>query len=127
MSNSKFLSDADPLSLPGGGVRGAKQYEPHPGGARRLSSLVDDYILTMQHALRQDLEHQLKIRALDEAGVLPPLEPHEMFDYLWDSDSEFFNWCFPFCAITLTKSNLGYLHQSILQQFRATLSPPKIS
>jgi len=103
----------------------ANQHEPHPGGSRRLAALVDDYVLTMQHALRQDLEYQLKQRALDEAGVLPPLEPHEMFDFLSDTDSEFFNWCFPFCAIVLTRANMGYLHHNILQQFRATLLPAK--
>lgn len=101
----------------------SKQHEIHPGGAKRLSEVVDDYVLTMQHALRQDLEWQLKQRALDDAGVLPPLEPHEMFDYLRDTDPEFYNWCFPFCAIRLTSSNLGYLHSSILNQFRATLNP----
>jgi len=104
----------------------AIKHEPHPGGSRRLAALVDDYVLTMQHALRQDLEYQLKQRALDESGVLSPLEPHEMFDFLSDTDTEFFNWCFPFCAITLTKSNLGYLHQSILSQFRSTLVSSKL-
>lgn len=101
----------------------SKQFEPHPGGAKRLSSLVDDYVLTMQHALRSDALRQLEIRAKEEAGVLPEFTPAEMYDYLTDTDPEFFNWMFPFCAIKLTKQNLGHLHQTILKQFRRSLEP----
>lgn len=99
-----------------------KTFDPHPGGAKRLSGAVDDYILTMQHALRSNLITELERRANEEAGVLPALTPAEMFDYLVDSDPEFYNWCFPFCAFILTKENIGYLHQVVLSQFRASLN-----
>lgn len=102
----------------------ANKPDIHPGGAKRLSALVDDYVLTMQHALRQDLKEQLISRAKQEAGILPEFSPAEMYDYLVDTDDEFFNWCFPFCAIRLTKSNLGYLHARILSDFRKSLDIP---
>lgn len=104
---------------------GAKTVETHIGGAKRLSALVDDYVLTMQHALRQDLQRQLEIRAEQEADVLPKFSVAEMYDYLVDTDPEFFNWCFPFCAVVLTRENLGYIHQRILHQFRQSLEPVK--
>lgn len=106
---------------------GAKQHEIHPGGAKRLSQLVDDYVLTMQHAIRQNLRSDLEQRAKDEAGVLPEFTAVEMFDYLADIDDEFYNWCFPFCAIKLTKSNLGYLHSRLLSDFRRSLEPVQTS
>lgn len=111
-------------TLPGGGAR---QVHTHLGGSKRLQSVVEDYVLTMQHALRQNLHAELIARAKDEAGVLPELTAAEMFDYLVDSDPEFYNWCFPFCAVVLTRQNIGYLHQAILQQFRASLEPVKTS
>lgn len=94
----------------------------HVGGYKRLSDLINDFSLTMQHALRVDLPWLLKERAIAEAGVLPPLSPVEMFDYLADSDDEFFNWCFPFCAVKLTDQNLGPIHLQILSAFRAELA-----
>lgn len=102
----------------------SKQHVIHPGNAKRLSVAMEDFSLTMQHALRQDIVSELIRRAAEEAGVLPAFTPQEMFDYLWDSDPDFFNWCFPFCAIQLTKENLGYLHKSVLTQFRATMVVP---
>jgi len=102
---------------------GAKQVETHLGGAKRLSALVEDYVLTMQHAMRQNLKADLELRAKEEAGVLPEFTAAEMYDYLVDTDPEFYNWCFPFCAVVLTKQNLGYIHQSILSQFRHSLEP----
>lgn len=101
--------------------------EMHPGGAKRLSELVDDYVLTMQHALRQDIKAALLQRAKEEAGILPEFTPAEMWDYLWDTDPEFFNWCFPFCAVRLTASNLGYLHARILSDFRKTLNSDSVT
>lgn len=105
----------------------SKQFTSHPGGAKRLASLVDDYVLTMQHAIRADAARQLEIRAQEEAGVLPPLSAAEMYDYLVDTDDEFFNWMFPYCAIKLTRDNLGYMHQHILHNFRLSLNPSPVS
>lgn len=99
----------------------------HPEGHKRLGEAVQDFQLTMQHALRQNLSVELQQRALDEAGVLPPLTPGEMFDYLIDTDSEFVNYCFPYCAFVLDKDKLGYLHLHILQQFRRSLDPAQES
>nr|QJB20137.1 MAG: hypothetical protein [Microvirus sp.] len=95
----------------------------HPGGRKRLEQAISDYSLTMQHAIRQDLTAQLISRAKEEAGVLPEFTPLEMFDYLLDSDDEFINWCFPFCAYRLTKDNISHLHAKILTDFRVTLMP----
>lgn len=117
--NAKVKSETITATLPNGVSR---QHEIHPGGSKKLSALVDDYVLTMQHALRQDLTSQLIARAEQEAGVLPQMTAAEMYDYLADSDSEFYNWCFPFCAIVLTSSNLGYLHRRILHDYRRTLN-----
>lgn len=101
----------------------SKQFIPHLGGAKRLGALVDDYVLTMQHAIRADAMRQIEIRAKEEAGILPEFTVAEMYDYLVDSDPEFFNWMFPYCAIQLTKENLGYIHQAVLRQFRRSLDP----
>lgn len=95
----------------------------HPGNARRLSQALDDYSLTMQHALRNDLRTELDKRIdYDDGGILPSATPIDKFDYLIENDIEFLNWCFPFCAIVLTKTNLGYLHQKILHDFRSSLN-----
>lgn len=104
-------------------TNGQAKPDIHPGNAKRLNDVMEDYVLTMQHALRQDLEKQLEQRAKDESGVLPPLSAWEMFTYLEDTDEEFYNWCFPFCAIRLTKKNVGYLHKAILRQFLASITP----
>jgi len=95
----------------------------HPGNAKRLSALVDDYVMTMQHAIRQDLKMELEQRAVAEAGVLPPLSAAEMFDYLMDTDVEFLNWCFPFCAVRLSPDNMSYLHKRIITDYRKSLNP----
>lgn len=97
--------------------------ELHPGNARRLSQALDDYTLTMSHAIRQDLKGDLERRAAEEAGILPPLTAAEMYDYLVDTDDEFYNWCFPYCAVKLTRENLGYMHKYLLEQFRRSLNP----
>lgn len=100
-----------------------KSFNPHVGGAKKLSDAMEDFSLTMQHALRQDLRAQLELRAKEEAGILPEFTLAEMFDYLCDSDPEFYNFCFPYCAIRLTPENVGYLHAFVLKQFRLTLEP----
>lgn len=100
-----------------------KHFDSHPGNRKRLMKALDDYSLTLQHAIRQDLRAYLEQRAKDEADVLPPLSALEMFDYCMDADPDFLNTCFPFCAVMLTKENIGYLHNHILQQFRLTLVP----
>jgi len=97
--------------------------EFHLEGRKRLEEAINDYSLTMQHAIRSNLTAELVERAVQEADVLPPLTAAEMFDYLADSDSEFFNWCFPFCAYRLTKEKLSYLHSHILSQYRRSLDP----
>jgi len=95
----------------------------HPGGKKTLQTLVEDFQLTMQHALRQDLRSALELRAQQDAGVLPVMTAAEMFDYLADTDSEFYNWCFPACAFVLTAENMGPMHSVILQNFRRSLEP----
>lgn len=99
------------------------QHDFHPGGKKTLQTLVEDFQLTMQHALRQDLRTALESRAQQDAGVLPPLTAAEMFDYLAETDSEFYNWCFPACAFVLTAENMGAMHSIILQNFRVSLQP----
>jgi len=95
----------------------------HPGGQKKLMEALDDFQLTMQHALRQNLRAELERMANADTVILPPMTAAEQFDYLYDSDSEFLNFCFPYCAVTLTPENLGYLHSHILKQFRASLEP----
>lgn len=95
----------------------------HPGGRKQLEMLVQDFQLTMQHALRQDLQAALELRAKQDAGVLPEMTAAEMYDYLMDTDDEFINWCFPACAFKLTKDNMGPMHQFILTHFRRSLDP----
>jgi len=95
----------------------------HPGNAKRMQEALQDFSLTMQHAIRWNMTEELVKRAKEEAGVLPEFTAAEMFDYLADSDPEFYNWCFPFCAVQLTGENLGYLHRYILEQYRKTLIP----
>lgn len=95
----------------------------HPGNARRLSQALDDYSLTMQHALRNDLRTELGKRIVDDNGTISPSATiADWFDYLAETDTEFYNWCFPYCAVVLTKANLGYLHQKILHDFRSSLN-----
>jgi len=99
------------------------QKDLHPGGMKRLSQLVEDFQLTMQHALRNDIRAALEARAAAEAGPLQPLSPHEEFDYLLDTDDQFLNWLFPYCAFTLTFSNMGPIHRMIVTQLRRDLEP----
>lgn len=105
----------------------ALRQEFHPEGRKRLSEAIEDFSLTMQHAIRANLAHDLAQRAKDEAGILPALTVPEMFDFLVDSDDDFLNWCFPFCALKLTTKNLGYLHHNILRQFRLSLEPNNVT
>lgn len=100
----------------------SNQIEYHPGGRKRLHDVLQDFQMTMQHAIRQDLQGKLIERANAEAGVLPPLTAAEMFDYLRDSDDEFYNWCFPYCAITLTAQTLSPIHVQVLAVFRQSLN-----
>lgn len=95
----------------------------HPGNSKRMQEAVRDFQMTMAHALRNDIVEQLKKRAQEEAGVLPPLEPHEMWDYLMDTDTEFLNWIFPYCPIAMTPSNLSHLHAAIISNFRRSIQP----
>lgn len=100
-------------------VPGSQQVERyHLGGRKRLMSIMDDFSLTLQHALRQDVYGDLLRRAAAEAGVLPKFSAIEMFDYLKDSDDEFYNWLFPFCAYKLSPKNIGYSHAFIIDQLR---------
>lgn len=97
--------------------------EFHLGGRKRLVDAVNDFQLTMQHALRANLTRDLEERAKLEAGVLPPLSASEMFDYLLDTDPDFLNWCFPYCAIVLTKRNISHHHAFILNTYRIAVDP----
>lgn len=101
-----------------------KQY--HPGGFKRLSDAVEEFQLTMQHAVRQNLTADLQERAMaEENPILPPFQVHEMFDYLRDSDEEFYNWVFPMCAIRLTDETLSPMHLFILRKYRESIEPAK--
>lgn len=111
-------------TLPGGGGR---TNDLHPGNAKRLSDSLNDFNLTMQHALRYNIYSELEKLAKEEAGILPEFSVAEMYDYLMDSDDEFLNWLFPFCAIRLTKENLGHLHTWILTAFRKSLETEPVN
>lgn len=97
------------------------KHEFHPGGRKRLQDAVNDFQLTMQHAVRSSAVADLVARAQDQAIGLPPFSVLEMYDYLFDTDPEFLNWMFPYCAVKLTRSNIGYLHSYILTDFRTNL------
>lgn len=94
----------------------------HVGGRKRLSDAVQDFQMTLQHAIRIDLVDSLKQRAVtDSLGIMPPLNLHEMFDYLCDTDTEFFNWMFPYCAVKLSKNTLPHTFAFLVQNFRREL------
>lgn len=100
--------------------------EIHPGGKKNLDSLMQDFQLTMQHALRSDIVGALETRALQEAGVLPPLSVAEMYDYLLETDAGFINWCFPACAVVLSSESMSPMHAFILDRFRRSLEPEPV-
>lgn len=95
----------------------------HLSGKKNLEIVVTDFQMTMQHALRHDLKAALELRAEQDAGLLPTMTAAEMFDYLYDTDDAFINWCFPFCAFVLTRDNMPSSHAFILDHYRRTLLP----
>lgn len=131
--NSKVKNAMENGTLPGGGGRfpnghdlipvsssGLPEY--HPGGRKRLIQAVEEFQLTMQHALRQDVYGSLLQRAEVEASVLPKFSALEMFDYLVDSDDEFYNWLFPYCGLKLSKANMSPMHVHIVASLRMDIA-----
>ena len=94
----------------------------HIGGRKRLGEAVQDFQMTLQHAIRMDLLDTLKSKSLtDSLGIMPPLNLHEQFDYMLDTDTEFLNWMFPYCAVKLTKSGLPHTFAFLIENFRREL------
>lgn len=98
------------------------QFEYHPEGSKRARELIQQFHMTLQHAIRNNVKEELTIRAKQEAGILPPLTPGEMFDYLMDTDDEFLNWLFPFCIERLKPSTMGPVHQILVKNIRDSLN-----
>lgn len=94
----------------------------HKENSERLRKLLDDYSLTMQHAIRANAVAELeKMRLEDGNGIMPPLTIREFFDFKVDSDPDFLNWMFPFCAVELNETTMSYIHQKLLHDFRNEL------